>query len=265
MVQDGNWVANSGNFSNLNSSHFIINIIFILIALNNSIDLIQLISSTSKHTKLYLWVLFPTPIWTILYCISWIMGSDDLFKIREFPIRPVLEGCDYIANVVSFVLYSELQNLYDSQVELPHTLVTFIITNIAGHLPFFITSVTVIICGTSLSTFSFIFGTLTKLRGMLLVIQETFLSKLYVRSSNRFYDTEIVWVSTKYLGILHLLGFNLIAILLSSYLAHFEWAGSHSFETAYKCFIYSLKWRVELSIFKVLVELNQAAIHYNIS
>ncbi|KAI1425598.1 hypothetical protein F5Y12DRAFT_714093 [Xylaria sp. FL1777] len=262
MPQAEGWVVNPGNSSSLTFSHFILNIIFISIALYNFIELTRFISSTSWCNKPFLFAFYLAPIWTAVYSVSWIMDRENLFQIRELPISPILVGCNYMANVLSFVLYSELQVLYDSHAELPHTRATLIATKLTSHLPFIVTSAAFNNSRLSFSRFSFIFSIFTEIRGILLTIQEIFLSELYMHSSRRFNDIDIFWVSTKYWGIIYLLILNLVALVLNNSLDDFDWAGSYSFKTAYGCLVYSIKWRVESHIFNILVDLNQAAVEY---
>ncbi|KAI0974713.1 hypothetical protein F4678DRAFT_420566 [Xylaria arbuscula] len=67
---------------------------------------------------------------------------------------------------------------------------------------------------------------------------------------------------TKFWEMTFLFGLNFAAILLNGCLVGFEWTGNHSLKTAIKCFIYSVKWDVELHIFRVLRQLHQNASRY---
>ncbi|KAI1311078.1 hypothetical protein F5Y03DRAFT_391619 [Xylaria venustula] len=292
MSRAADWLAGFNNSGGPSSSHtilvFTLNVIliittkfvFALTALfnyaelrrlhsNPSFELIWLLTPDSTRTRLYLLALFPAPIWATIYSMSWIFDGNDLLRIRGIPFGPFLKGSNFLVNVASFILYTELQSLYDNNAEELLTRRIQRMTTIATHLPFPIALIAVIISRETLPRSPFVLNILTAMRGILLVIKEVVITehifkKLKYKRSMTFKDVNVRWTSrmTKIWEMGFLFGLNFAAILLNGCLTNFEWTGDHNIDTGIKCFIYSIKWNVELHIFRVLRQLHQNAATY---
>ncbi|KAM6513133.1 hypothetical protein FALCPG4_015604 [Fusarium falciforme] len=231
-------------------------IVFLAISLYNFIELNCIIWWTFKrHAGLYFWS-FVVATWGIpIYCAGFLtkyLGSPSL---GYFSCTLIVIGWICLVTGQSMVLWSRLHLVLPDR-KLLKMILRMIITNaIVCHgaiIPMVYGSFS-----SSPEMWQKPYTIMEKIEVTAFFLQEVILSGFYIAETVKLMRLERAMGNTESSRRLmkHLILVNVLIILLDITILGLEYANQYEYQTAYKCFVYSTKLKLEFTILNRLVEM----------
>ncbi|KAH7110663.1 hypothetical protein B0J13DRAFT_577697 [Dactylonectria estremocensis] len=231
-------------------------IVFLAISLYNFIELNCIIWWTFKrHAGLYFWS-FIVATWGIpLYCAGFLTKYLASPSLGYFSCTLIVIGWICLVTGQSMVLWSRLHLVLRDR-KLLRMILGMIITNaIVCHgaiIPMVYGSFS-----SSPEMWQRPYSIMEKIEVTAFFLQEVILSGFYIVKTVKLMRLERAMGNTGLNRRLmkHLILVNALIILLDSTILGLEYANQYEYQTAYKCFVYSTKLKLEFTILNRLVEM----------
>jgi hypothetical protein len=236
---------------------------FLAIAIYNSIELVFIIiTAFKKRSGLYFWSFIFATLGIAVHGIGFLLQDFKIVTNSYLSTTLIMLGWYPMVTGQSIVLYSRLHLIVRNQKRLRAVLIMIICNAIIGHLP-----TTVLIYGSNSNnptSFLGIYNIYEKIQVTLFFIQEVILSGLYIYETTKILRVRNIDSGSSNGNInsgnsnrkmmRHLLGSNILIILLDLTILALEFCDLYSLQTAYKGAAYSIKLKLEFNILNRLIE-----------
>ena len=233
----------------------IIIVVFISIALYNVIELIVLTLGTfRRYSGLYFWSVLVATLGISFNAIGYLLKHLQLTSVANLYATIILIGWCTMITGQSVVLYSRLHLVVQNQKQLRLVLMMIIINAIWLDIP-----IIILVYGSNSSNpgpFLGPYSIFEKVQLTVFFIQETIISAIYVWEASKLFKLEKSIGNGRTRRVMnHLIGVNIIIILLDITILILEYTNKYNIQTAWKPFVYSVKLKMEFSVLNRLVDL----------
>ncbi|KAI0121359.1 hypothetical protein BJ170DRAFT_588182 [Xylariales sp. AK1849] len=229
--------------------------VFCAIALYNVVELNIITFNTFKRRSgLYFWS-FLIAVNGIAPCaIGFILKDHGLSPSPYLDVTLIIVGWMGMVTGQSVVLYSRLHLVMHDRTRLRLVLSMIIVNAIICHIP-----TSILIYGANSPNphpWDFIYNIYEKIEVTIFFVQELILSGCYIYSTISFFRLAAArhGKSTSQM-MTHLVWINIVIILADVTILGLEYASFYSIQTAYKCFVYSVKLKLEFRVLNALIDL----------
>jgi hypothetical protein len=230
---------------------------FLAIAMYNSVELVFIIiTSFKKRSGLYFWSFIFATLGIAVHQVGFLLRDFKVVTNSYISTTLIMLGWYPMVTGQSVVLYSRLHIIVRNQKRLRAVMIMIIANAIIGHVP-----TTVLIYGANSENpapFLGIYNVYEKVQVTLFFLQEVVLSGLYIHETIKIIRVRRINAGSSNGKMMrHLLGSNILIIVLDVTILALEFCNLYSLQTAYKGAAYSIKLKLEFNILNRLVEVVQ--------
>lgn len=234
-------------------------VVFLAIALYNVIELSILIFTSFRNRHgLYFWSFCVATFGIVPYSLGFLLkglGINTQDAVFVY-VTMIVIGWSCLVTGQSVVLYSRLHLVDRNPTRLRCVLVMIIANGIMCHI-----TIAVLIFGSNSSAsdrFLLAYSIAEKVQVSVFFVQECIISGLYIAATIRFFRHSTFHpTSTRRRTLYHLIGINVIVILLDITILGLEYTGLYEVQTAYKAFVYTIKLKLEFGVLNKLMDLTR--------